>query len=194
MPITIASAPQDATEVAVRGLTSLKRAEGVVDPSEAGGGDKQPVKASLPIYHVGPEALASAAPTAAARRIGWRYLVGDGSAAHTVEVIGTNVASITQGSVPTNLARALGVASNVVDSSQPYEARVLVFGRAGNSLLWLHASAGSDRFFSLGPEPKEVDGGSAILEAGQKARMRQDMNASRGVPPRTTGEVDESGG
>jgi hypothetical protein len=120
--------------------------------------------------------------------------VGDGIASQTVEVIGKDVASITQGTVATNLSRALGVASNAVDASRPYEARVLVFGRAGNSLLWLHSDTGSDRFFSLDREPREVDESGAMVKAGQKARMRQNMKAFRQAPSGKADEVDESGG
>jgi len=196
MAITTTSGPEDATQLAVRGLTALKRAQGTLGAGESGGGRAQAVDASLPVYHMGPDALTAGIPKPAtsARRIGWRYLLAEGQTKRAVEVIGDTVSSITQGNGVRNLERALSVASKTVDNLRPYEARVLVFGRAGNSLLWLHADAGGDRYFSLDEQPQEVDEDGAMLSAGRKTRMRQVMKTLGENTGVTTHDTDESGG
>jgi hypothetical protein len=198
MAITITSGPEEATQVVVRELTALNRARGTSDAGESGGGKAQAVKASLPIYHMGPDALTTGVtqPAASARRIGWRYLLAKGQTKCAVEVIGDAVSSITEGNVARNLEQALSVASKTVDKFKRYEARVLVFGRAGNSLLWLHADAdaGGDRYFSLDEQPREVDEEGAMLSASRKAQMRQVMKTFRQSTGMAVDDADESGG
>ena len=195
MPITTATAPQDSTDIASRGFGALRRAQGLAPAdTEAGGGTAATLHKPLAVYYLGADTLASDASTTQARQVGWRYLVHQGNSVGTVEVLGNQVSSITQGEVPAHLAQALLVAEGTVGKSKRYEARVLLFGRAGDSLLWLHANRGRDRFFSLSAEPKEVEEQVAMKGASEKAQMRQRLSKLRSGALTPIVEQDESGG
>ena len=195
MPIVTATAPQDSTDIASRGFGALRRAQGLAPAdTESGGGMVATLHKPLAVYYLGGDTLSSDASTAQARQVGWRYLVRQGNSVGTVEVLGNQVSSITQGAVPAHLAQALLVAEGTVGKSRRYEARVLLFGRAGDALLWLHANRGRDRFFSLSAEPQEVEEQVAMKGASEKAQMRQRLSKLRNTMLTPTTEEDESGG
>lgn len=196
MSITTASAPQDATDIAGRSFGALRRAQGLAPgEAEAGGGLAATLHKPLAVYYLGADTLASDASTTQARQVGWRYLVRQGDSVGTVEVLGDQVSSITQGEAPAHLAQALSIAEGTVGKSMLYEARVLLFGRAGANLLWLHSQRGRDRFFTLSAQPKEVDERLAMDGASARAKMRQRLSKlRRSAPAVIAGEQDESGG
>jgi len=149
----------------------------------------------LAVYYLDTDTLVLNPSPAQARRVGWRYLVNSGGSVDAVEVLGDQVTSITQGAVPSHLAQAMSVAEHTVDKLNDYEARILLFGRAGHALLWLHTtSPGQDRFFSLGANPKEVAKDDAMRRASEKARMRQRLSTAVHDVQTPSAEPDESGG
>lgn len=182
MPITTASAPQDATDTALRGYTALAQAQSPHQLAmDSGGGEPAKLHEPLARYHLDQEALSVATSAADAKQVGWCYLIGHGDNTRTIEVSGNEVDAITQGKVATNVVRAMDVATSTVDESTQYEARLLEFGRVASSLLWLHTEIGKDRFFSLGPDPEEVDEKTIVEKAAGKARFRKDRATAR--PP-----------
>ena len=196
MTITTATAPQDTNDIASRGFGALRRAQGLAPAdTEAGGGTAATLHKPLAVYYLGADTLASDASTTQARQVGWRYLVRQADSVGSVEVLGNQVSSVTQGEVPAHLAQALVVAEGAVEKSRRYEARVLLFGRAGDTLLWLHARRGRDRFFSLGAEPKEVEEQVVMKSAATKAQLRQRLSELRSkARAPIAAEQDESGG
>lgn len=195
MTITTALAPQNSADIACRSFEALRRAQGLAPADiEAGGGSVAPVRDPLAVYYLGVDTLASDASTKQARQVGWRYLVNQGGSVGAVEVLGNQVSSITQGEAPAHLAQALLVAENTVEEWNDYEARILLFGRSGASLLWLHANHGRDRFFALSADPHEVEEQVAIRGASKKARMRQRLSKQRTEHLTPSPEQDESGG
>ncbi|WP_077002719.1 hypothetical protein [Variovorax sp. KK3] len=195
MPITTAQAPQGATDAAHRGFDALHRAQATVTVASKSGGGVASLHEPLAVYSLSGAESAAAMTIAQARQTGWRYLIGQGAAIRSIEIVGDEVTAITQGQVAANLAHALAVASDAVDAAKRYEARVLEFGRAGNSVLWLHADDGSDRFFSLGAEARELEVGPTLEQASRKAQARRSLSApANATPEALRADEDESGG
>jgi hypothetical protein len=196
MPITTATAPPNSADIARRSFGALRRAQGLAPKdTEAGGGSAGTLHAPLAVYYLDADTLANNPSPTQARQVGWRYLVNQGDSVEAVELLGDQVSSITQGEVPAHLAQAMAVAEHTVNVWNDYEARILLFGRAGDSLLWLHASAdGQDRFFSLSADPGEVDEDDAMRRASAKARMRQRLSKPPSEVQTPGAEPDESGG
>jgi hypothetical protein len=196
MTITTATAPPHSADIARRSYGALRRAQGFApQDTEAGGGMVGTLHDPLAVYYLDMDTLARNPSPAQARRIGWRYLVNSGGSVEAVELHGNQVTSITQGEVPAHLAEALSVAERAVDELNDYEARILLFGRAGHALLWLHtSSAVQDRFFSLGANPKEVAQDDAMRRASEKAQVRQRLSRVSHDVQTSSAEPDESGG
>lgn len=196
MAIITVTPPPELNEVAASGFAALRRAKGIPSASsEAGGGVKANLHAPLAIYHLDAKYLLDAeASTRGARHIGWKYLIEQDSSAKTVEVIGSKVAAIGQGRLATILIHTLEVAEKTVPKNRRYEARILNFGREGNSLLWLHSAKGSDKFFSLSDSPQEVSGAEALKSIAGRAQARRQRNENTNANRERLSDDDESGG
>lgn len=166
--------PATASAAATRRLAALESAYGRLPAVEAGGGIITNLVDCLPVYHLDcgkPGGFGMS--LLAAKHVGWQYLIGQGANAASVEVVNDQAVAVDRGQVARHIASALEVAEGS-SSDQEYEARMLTFGRVGNPVLWLHAdNGGGERFFSLGPEPSEVEPASVLASASQHARVRQ---------------------
>ncbi|MGJ9420138.1 hypothetical protein ACHAC9_20645 [Massilia sp. CMS3.1] len=185
--------PDSTSAAATRQLAALERAQGRIPNMEAGGGVLANPENCLPIYHLDGKVLCQmnadgGVPLSAATPVGWQYLIGQDDHAKSVEVVGDKAVAIDTGEVALEIAHALKIA----DQGHPdemYEARMLTFGRAENPVLWLHPEDGVDRFYSLGPEPAEVEP-ALVLDGAMKAAVaRQAIQASPNFIP-----GDEVGG
>lgn len=174
MPINKPTPPESASAAVTSRLASLERARGRSPDLEAGGGILANPDNCLPVYHLDSGSMPEAGMLLAdAKPVGWQYLVGHGTDAKSVEVIGDKALAVDRGRVAHDIARALEVAEGKA-SDRDYEARMLTFGRVANPVLWLHpAGGGAERFFSLGPEPGEIEPGRALSSAQATARVRQ---------------------
>ena len=145
---------------------------------------------SLPVYHLDCAInMNEELSLAAARPVGWQYLVGFGEDAKSVEVLDDVAVTVDRGAVALNIAHALHVAQKNV-SDIDYEARMLTFGRVANPVLWLHPEYdGAERFFSLGPESQEVEPANVIAKARNIAATRKTSSTMS-----LEGSNDESGG
>ena len=174
MPISKPIPPETASAAVTSRLASLERAKGRSLNLEAGGGILANPGNCLPVYHIDSGSLSEPGMSIAdAKPVGWQYLVGQGAEAKSVEVIGDKALAVDRGQVAHDIARALDIAEGKASDAN-YEARMLTFGRVGNPVLWLHpAAGGADRFFSLGPDPGEIEPARAMSKAMATTRVRQ---------------------
>jgi hypothetical protein len=177
--IRAAPASPEGARVAHLALASLAVAQGAGSAlAEAGGGPPPSLHDPIPVYHIALAALNDSVSTRDARRIGWRYLVSQGDDLRTVDVddgAEPRVIAITRGDSVTNLVNASLLAEQSDDDAQRYQVRILELGRAGPASLWLHADAGTDRFFSLESNPRAINERELLSGASRKAAARTSL-------------------